>query len=288
MARSRFLSIVLALGAASGLSSAPVAAQAKDERAIRSQSQQWQRYIADRNVDKIVALHTPDAVVMASNAPTARGSDAIRAMYADLVKTPGLKMHWVPTKIDVVSPRVATEYGTYTESYDTPRGRVGESGNYVVIWHKVDGEWRIAVDAPISTIPMPASMPAEASQTVARSSESLTWSDFAPPGFSPGGKISVFYGDPFSRGPFVVRLQLPAGYDIPLHWHASGEYVTVISGDLQFGIGTSTDTTVAQQLAAGGFAFIPGRQPHFGKTTGPAILQISGQGPLQFNLGAPK
>ncbi len=262
--------------------------QTRDERAIRLLSEQWQKYIADKNVDRIVALHTADAVVMPANNPSVKGSEAIRAMYTEFVKTPGLKLHWIPTRIDVASPRVATEYGTYTESYQTPRGRVGESGNYVSIWHKVGGDWRVAVNAPITTLPMPASMPAEVAQMVARSTESLTWSDFSAPGFPAGGKIAVLHGDPFSPGSFVLRLQLPDGYQLPLHWHPTGEYLTVISGSAQLGMGNTADLSTAQQFNAGDFAFIPARQPHFGRTTGPTVLQIGGQGPLQLNLGVPK
>src|SRR5689334_15603034 len=95
-----------------------LAGQSTDTRSIRSLSQQWQQYIADKNVDRIVALHTTDAVVMPSNNPVAKGGGSIRAMYNDLVNTPGLKLHWVPTKIDIASPRVATEYGTYNQSYE--------------------------------------------------------------------------------------------------------------------------------------------------------------------------
>src|SRR5689334_1042738 len=79
------------------------AGQTRDERAIRTRSEEWQKYIADKNVDRIVALHTSDAVVMPSNMPAAKGPNAIRAVYNDLVNTPGLRLHWVPTKIDVAS-----------------------------------------------------------------------------------------------------------------------------------------------------------------------------------------
>ena len=263
-------------------------AQSSDQKAIRALSAEWQDYIAARNVDRIVALHTSDAVVMPSNNHAAKGAGSIRAMYNDLVNTPGLKLHWTPTKIDIASSRVATEYGTYTQSYDTPRGRIGESGNYITIWHKVNGMWRVAVDAPISTVPMPAAWPAETTQMVSRSNDQLTWSEFSPPGFPAGGKISVLQGDPFSPGQFVLRLQLPDGYQIPLHWHPTGEYVTVISGEAQFGMGNSVDMSSTQRFRAGDFAFIPARQPHYGRATGTTVLQISGQGPFQLNTGVPR
>jgi len=263
-------------------------AQSADEKSIRALSQQWQQYIAEKNVDRIVALHTSDAVVMPSNSPAAKGAGSIRAMYNDLVNTPGLKLHWNPTKIEIASPRVATEYGSYSQSYETPRGRTSESGNYITIWHKVNGQWRVAVDAPISTVPMPAAWPAETTQMVARSNDQLTWSEFSPAGFPAGGKISVLQGDPFSPGQFVLRLQLPDAYQIPLHWHPTGEYVTVISGEAQFGMGSSVDMSSTQRFHPGDFAFIPARQAHFGRATGTTVLQISGQGPFQLNLGVPK
>jgi len=270
------------------ISARTLAGQSSDERSIRALSQEWQQYIAEKNVDRIVALHTADAVVMASNLPVAKGGGSIRAMYNDLVNTPGLKLRWVPTKIDIASPRVATEYGTYNQSYETPRGRTSESGNYVTIWHKVNGHWRVAVDAPISTVPMPAAWPAETTQMISRSNEQLTWTDFSPPGFPAGGKITVLQGDPFSPGQFVLRLQLPDGYQIPLHWHPTGEYVTVISGEAQFGTGNAVDMSSTQRFHAGDFAFIPARQAHYGRATGTTVLQISGQGPFQLNLGVPK
>ena len=84
---------------------------------------------------------------MFSNAPLARGSREIREIYSEMVKTPGLQLHWIPTKIDVTSPTSATEYGTYTESFDSPGGKMRDAGNYVVLWRRMDGRWRIVLDA---------------------------------------------------------------------------------------------------------------------------------------------
>lgn len=264
------------------------AGQSPTQRAIRAAGDQWLKDIAARNVDGIVSLHAPDAVVMFSNAPLVKGSGAIRALYQEIVKTPGLLLHWVPTKIDVTSPTTATEYGTYTESFDSPGGKMRDAGNYVVLWKKIDGRWRIALDAPSTTTPLPATMPAEQSDMVSRSGSMLTWSDFSPPGFPPGGKITVLHGDPFSPGPFALRLQLPDGYELPLHWHPNGEYLTVLSGALQLGTGNTVDMSSANRYGPGDFVFIQPREGHFGKVQGQTVLQISGNGPFQLNPGVPK
>jgi len=266
---------------------APAFGQTRDQRLIREAGESWQRYITEKNVDAIVALHTPDAVVMFSNAPLVKGTEAVRATWTDVVNTPGLLLHWVPTKIEVTSPTTATEYGTYTESYDSPSGKMRDAGNYVVLWKKVNGRWRIALDAPSTITPLPATLPAEQSDMVARSAGSLTWSDFSPRGFPPGGKISVLHGDPFSGGRFVLRLSLPDGYQVPIHWHPSAEYITVISGSASFGMGNSVAESMARTFNAGDFVFVPPRQPHFAQARGPVIIEISGNGPFQLNLGVP-
>jgi uncharacterized protein (TIGR02246 family) len=266
--------------------------QQSDARAIRALSDQWQRDVAAQNVDAIVALHTSDAVVMMSHAPLAKGSAEIRAMWAEGVKTPGLVLHWTPTKIEVASPTVATEYGTYTESFDTPQGKGTDAGNYVTIWHKINGKWRVALDAPNTTIPLPAAAvaPAEMANVQVLPASGLTWNDFALPGFDPGIKLAVLSGDPGKAGHYVLRLQFPAGYRFPVHWHPGIENLTVVSGTFLLGMGNTVDATALKTYGPGDFLYIPPRHAHFGGSSaqGPSVIQLHGEGPFQVVLGPPK
>jgi uncharacterized protein (TIGR02246 family) len=281
------LTALVAIGIA--LIAPAASSQTRDERAIRAASDQWQRDAAAKNVDAIAALFAPDAVVMMSHSPLLTGTTAIRGAWTNLVNTPGLVLQWTPTKIEVASPTVATEYGTYTDSYDTPDGKVSDAGNYVTIWHKINGKWRVALDAPNTTTPLPvaAAMPAN-TQMVANSA--LSWSDFTPPGFDPGMKLAVLSGDPGAKGPYVVRLQFPAGYRFPVHWHPGVENLTVVSGTFQLGMGNTADWSALKDYAPGDFLYIPPRHAHFGGSpaSGPSVIQLHGQGPFQVVLGAPK
>ena len=286
--KSSIMTLILSMALAIAALGQTAASQTSDERAVRAASDARQRYVAAQNVDSIVALHTPDAVVMPSNAPPMKGSSAIRSGWTEMLKTDRLRLHLIPTRIEVASPTLATEYGTYTESYYGLGGKMSEAGNYVTIWRKANGKWRVALDAPVSVMPMPAQMPAEASDFVAKNEGTLSWIDFAPPGFPPGGKISVLHGDPFSPGQFVLRLSLPDSYKIPLHWNPTAEYVTVLSGGMRLGMGNSVDASAGQSYSPGDFVFIPARQPHWAQARGATILQISGNGPFQPNLGVPK
>lgn len=276
------MAVVMATSANSALG------QSREERAVRAASDAWQRYIAAQQVDSIVALHTSDAVLMFANSPVVKGSDGIRAGWSEIVKLPNLSMHWVPQKIDVASPTVATEYGTYTDSYDTPNGKEGDSGTYVTIWHKVNGKWRVALDAPVSSMPAPAAAPPEGTNFIAQNGSALDWHDFNSPGFAPGAKVALLSGDPSKPGQFALRLSFPDGYMVPLHWHPTAETVTVISGAGHFGMGNTVDMANAHAFTAGDYVFMPARQPHFLHAIGPTVVQVSGNGPFQINLGAPK
>ena len=261
--------------------------QSKDEAAVRAASEAWQRYIARQQVDSIVALHLPNAIVMMANSPPTMGSTGIRANWGSAVKLPNLSVHWTPQHIEMVSPTAAQEFGTYTESYDGPNGKESDAGTYVTLWKKVNGKWRVALDAPVSSQPAQGAMPAEPTDFVARSASSIAWGDFAAPGFAPGAKIAVMHGDPSKSGRFVLRLSFPDGYSVPLHWHPAAEYVTVIQGGASFGMGNAVDASAATNYGQGDFVFIPAKHAHWLTARGATVVQVSGNGPFQLILGAP-
>jgi uncharacterized protein (TIGR02246 family) len=290
----------MALAALAIAAFAPTAwSQQRDAAAIRALSEQWQKDVAAQNVDAIVALHAPDAVVMMSHAPLATGATAIRGMWSETVKTPGLNLHWTPTKIEVVSPTRAIEYGTYTEAFDTPegKGKGSDAGNYVTVWHKINGKWRVALDQANTTTPLAAAAsaasaaaPMEMGDVRTLPGSGLTWADFGPAGFDPGMKIAVLEGDPGKKGPYVVRLQFPAGYRFPVHWHPGIENLTVVSGPFQLAMGNTADWNTLKTYAPGDFIYIPPRHAHFGGSaaSGSSVIQLHGEGPFQLVLGAPK
>ena len=61
------------------------------------------------------------------------------------------------------SGNLAVERGAYTLGFtpneDSPMPAFTDEGNYVVLWEKIDGDWKIVWDAPVSSVPIP--MPGE-------------------------------------------------------------------------------------------------------------------------------
>ncbi len=94
-----------------------------------------------------------------------------------------------------------------------------------------------------------------------------------------GTQVAVLLGDPTKTGMYVMRLKLPAGTFFPPHVHGGTENVTVISGTVWFGTGTSGDKSQMKEYPAGTFVTVPANFPHYAMTKDEAIIQIDGIGP---------
>jgi anti-sigma factor ChrR (cupin superfamily) len=89
------------------------------------------------------------------------------------------------------------------------------------------------------------------------------------------------------KGLYVVRLKMPAGHKVPAHKHPTTEYVTVISGTLNLGMGDKLDTQKGISLRAGGFAEAPAKMNHHAWSTDESIVQVHGQGPFAITYVNP-
>ena len=104
-----------------------------------------------------------------------------------------------------------------------------------------------------------------------------------PPALPQGAQIAVLYGDPFKKGPFIVRLKMPDGYKIPPHWHPTDENVTVIQGTFMVGKGEKFDAEASESLPAGSFVLMPKEMRHFAWAKGETIVQVHGPGPFDIH-----
>jgi hypothetical protein len=104
----------------------------------------------------------------------------------------------------------------------------------------------------------------------------------APPVFPTGAQFAVLAGDPSKPGPFVVRIKAPDGYRIMPHWHPTGEYVTVISGEFHVGMGDKFDESSLQTLPAGSVAAVPTHHNHYAMTKGETVVQVNSTGPFKL------
>lgn len=111
--------------------------------------------------------------------------------------------------------------------------------------------------------------------------DQVRWAS-APPVLPAGAELAVLEGNPAESGPVTMRLRMPAGYEIPAHWHSMVERVTVLSGSFHVGMGDKLDRTASQTLEPGGFVSLPAKMHHFAWTSAPTTVQISLQGPFDL------
>jgi uncharacterized protein (TIGR02246 family) len=284
------ITLALTLAALALCVPAVTLSQQSEEAAIRAIGQDWQRAIAARDVDRIVSFFAPDVVLMNPNSPVATGTAAARTAWTGLLGMPGVSLNWTPTRIEVTSPTTATEIGTYNMSFGGPTGQVNDRGSYVTLWRKIDGQWRVASDATVSSVPMAATDPMASMDITpmeVRPSGSLAWTDLVVKGFPPGAKRAVLHGNPAGTGDYVLRLQFPDGYEVPVHWHPKAEHVTVLSGNFHIAMGGTRDPNLLRSYSPGDFVYMPARSPHFATARGVTTVQLHGIGPFQLNLGTP-
>lgn len=104
----------------------------------------------------VTAFYTDDAVVLAPNAPIARGRQAIKALFDGLIGQLGIpQLNLQTQQVDEVGD-TAYEVGAYTLRAQPPGGEpITDNGKYVVVWKRdSDGSWKLAVDMWNTDLPL--------------------------------------------------------------------------------------------------------------------------------------
>lgn len=114
----------------------------------------------------------------------------------------------------------------------------------------------------------------------------LVWA--AGTGADAGAKIAVLEGNPERKGPYTMRLKLPAGARFMPHAHPDTERVTVISGTMLVGMGDAFTIPTMTLLPAGSYVVIPRGRHHYAMAQGATEIQITGNGPSSTVMVKPK
>lgn len=103
---------------------------------------------------------------------------------------------------------------------------------------------------------------------------------YAPLPFAQGVEAAWLAGGPAAEGAYTVRVRISKDAKIPPHTHPDTRQVTVLSGELFAGFGSSFDANAVKTYPAGAFFTVPAGVPHFvWAKTGEAVYQESGNGP---------
>jgi uncharacterized protein (TIGR02246 family) len=111
--------------------------------------------IAAGNAAGVAALYTDDAVAMPPNSETVTGRPAIEKAFQGMIAS-GVKEVILTAKEVEAHGDTATEVGAY--SVKDAAGKEIDRGKYVVLWKRVQGQWKLHRDIWNSNAPM---MPAK-------------------------------------------------------------------------------------------------------------------------------
>ena len=129
--------------------------------AIEAQQAKYEQWEAAGQHDSMVAMYMDDAVAAFGNQPVLNGRAAIlaNAMQMAPMGTPSLDLRTVSA---MANGPLGVEYGTYVFNMTLAAGAPAEmaamfpdSGSYMVHWHLMDGQWKIAGVVVNSMKPLP-------------------------------------------------------------------------------------------------------------------------------------
>jgi len=151
------LALALSLVAASSIVTAQESVDRQaEEQKIRDLDRQWVQAVAAGDVEAIANFYAPEGRFMPPNAPAAEGRDAVATSWRGILGLPEVKLTFGPTQIEVAQAGdMAYDVGTYSLSFKGAQGPVQDGGKYVVVWQKVDGEWRAVADILNSDLAAP-------------------------------------------------------------------------------------------------------------------------------------
>ncbi len=156
-ARSRLFALVVAFLAAGSVAGCVATGDpALVEQEIRDLDKKWVGAVARGDAAMIADFYAPDGVFLTPNAPPAEGPKAIGEAWKGLISLPNLSLNYRATRIDVAaSGDLATAVGTYDLAFSGENGRVRDEGKYVVVWKKINGEWKVIADIYNSNLKAP-------------------------------------------------------------------------------------------------------------------------------------
>ena len=116
----------------------------------------WSKDAAAKDLDKSVANYADDAILMTPGVPAAKGKDAIRAAWKDMLADPKGKLAFSTERVEVsASGDLASSKGSYTMTMTNPKTKkpVEDKGSYLTVYKKqADGNWKAIEDITSSEV----------------------------------------------------------------------------------------------------------------------------------------
>ena len=108
--------------------------------------------------DSVASFFADDAIQMIPNQKPSIGAQQIKTNLNQVMQFGTYTFSLIAVEVKS-SGNLAVERGTYTLKFEpnenSPIPPQSDKGNYVLLWEKIDGDWKAVWDAPVSEVPIP-------------------------------------------------------------------------------------------------------------------------------------
>ena len=129
-----------------------------EAEAIKKIEDQWTAAILAKDIDKIMSIFAPEAVVMNANAPAFIGIQPVRKSLESWFSDTTIFHDTFASAIDIIEVSSAGDLayvrGNSRLNISTIRGVVEETDKWITIYKKINGEWKAIVDIWNSDMPI--------------------------------------------------------------------------------------------------------------------------------------
>lgn len=102
---------------------------------------------------------------------------------------------------------------------------------------------------------------------------------YAPVGNATNMDAAFLIGSPAQPGLYTIRVHLKDGGLMPPHTHPDDRMITVLSGTLHYGFGTTADPAATKSYAPGATFLAKANDPHYAIARGDVVYQETGMAP---------
>ena len=115
-----------------------------EKKKIREANQDWYRLENENKVDEIFEKYvTDDLILQVPGMPQFVGREASYAFMKPFIEDVLISIDGKPAQLEVsASGELAYDLGNSTAMVNSPDGPVEDKQKYLIIWKKVDGNWK--------------------------------------------------------------------------------------------------------------------------------------------------
>ncbi|WP_394972348.1 YybH family protein [uncultured Croceitalea sp.] len=137
--------IILVLAVCNQVQAQTLNGNKKDIQTILKNTADFSKYVMSSNYEMIAASYTEDAKIFPNNMQILEGKDIIK--YWTLPEGISTPYHKITQSEITITNDTAYDYGYYEGKTKNTKGEERTwGGKYVIVWKKINGDWKMYLD----------------------------------------------------------------------------------------------------------------------------------------------